>query len=212
MKKNKEKKSLFFNKFNKFVNNRFFSNLLFIFLGILIGISLSEGYYFFKNLLAQNESTYQISNNISIVFSPNSKSIILNFLDSAEESIDIEMYSITSDDVVEKLIELKKRKVKVRIILDVNIDAYERKLVEKLKKFNIHIKFLDLGKYVMHSKFIVIDKKKVLVGSINLSEAALKGNREAAIIIVDEKVGEKFNQIFEKDFEMSNYDYKIEEN
>ncbi|MEM3609994.1 MAG: hypothetical protein QW076_03785 [Candidatus Anstonellales archaeon] len=110
MKKNKEKKSLFFNKFNKFVNNRFFSNLLFIFLGILIGISLSEGYYFFKNLLAQNESTYQISNNISIVFSPNSKSIILNFLDSAEESIDIEMYSITSDDVVEKLIELKKRK------------------------------------------------------------------------------------------------------
>ncbi|MCX8166414.1 MAG: phospholipase D-like domain-containing protein [Candidatus Micrarchaeota archaeon] len=190
-----------------FKNNKFTPVFLF---GLVVTSFLLACLIWYFFIVKNSNLNSNLEDKIVTVFSPNSKNIVLSILDSAERFVDIQVYSITSDDIVDKLIELKKRGVRVRIIVDANIDKYEKVIIEKLRKNGIQVLFLDFGKYVMHSKFIIIDEKAVFVGSINLSEAALKGNREAAVYIKDENTAKKFLKIFESDAASSTANYKDE--
>ncbi|MCX8175344.1 MAG: phospholipase D-like domain-containing protein [Candidatus Micrarchaeota archaeon] len=138
---------------------------------------------------------------VSFVFSPKSEGRILSLIGSASRTIDIEMYVLTSNDVISALSDAQKRGVRVRVIMEPRIeDSRKQRVFEQLRALGIEVRWASLSYKLTHSKFMIIDGKKALVGSINFSESALNSNREAAVIVEGEKVRE-LAAVFEEDWQ-----------
>lgn len=138
---------------------------------------------------------------ITPVFSPEGGHEVINLIDSAKNSLDIEIYVFTSRDVIEALERAKSRGVAIRIIMERNVisgqnDATYRELASK--GFNVRYARNDVA--LTHSKFIIVDGKAVLVGSHNLSNSALYENREASVIVRDGSTVAEFARVFAEDW------------
>lgn len=135
----------------------------------------------------------------SIIVSPYDGNEILDFINGAEESLDVEVYLISSTEVIDALADAKERGVQVRVIVDAGV--YEDGndwVIERLTGNGIPVKF-GSGHKRYHSKFIIKDGKAVIVGSHNLSYSALYQNREVSIILYNILI-EEFIRIFEEDW------------
>lgn len=120
------------------------------------------------------------------------------------KSIDMVMYQVslrpydkTSQvySLVDELIKAHKRGIKVRVILDQNIDFVGKKEINKwvtegknswcfrmLRQAGIDVKYDDVITYV-HAKALVIDNETVILGSANWSDSAFNKNFEANVLI-----------------------------
>lgn len=141
---------------------------------------------------------------IEPVFSPEDGARIPALIDSAKESIDIEIYVFSSRDVVEALERAKERGVQVRIIIERDVISNENGAIfQELASKGFNIRYAS-GKYALtHAKFMVIDGERVLVGSHNLSNSALYKNREASVIITDVATVQAFDRVFRLDWSIS---------
>ncbi|MEW6329019.1 MAG: phospholipase D-like domain-containing protein [Candidatus Micrarchaeota archaeon] len=169
--------------------------------GLLLGALIIFSYYsFFPQ--AQKQIYLNGSGSVEPVFSPNSEDEMIDFLRSARESIDVEVYIFTNQKLADELIAARERGVVVRVILEPRVDSPNPNLqtMQRLRDEGIDARWASLGFSLTHSKFAVVDGKKVLVGSINWSRSALSTNREAAVIIEDEEVAREFAKIFEEDW------------
>jgi phosphatidylserine/phosphatidylglycerophosphate/cardiolipin synthase-like enzyme len=133
---------------------------------------------------------------IATVFSPGEGHEIVELIDSAEKSIDIEVYAFTSRDIVDALVRAKHRDVEIRIILD----RINREMHDELLAKGFNVKYATKAYKTTHSKIMIIDNKKVLVGSHNFSNSALYKNREASVIISNSDVVAEFAEEFEMDW------------
>jgi len=109
---------------------------------------------------------------------------------------EIKMYFPYIKDVeLEKLI-IKKAKEKVNIEIIVWKDFFykENNEINELEKSWIKISYLK--KYKLHAKSILVDNKYLFVWSINFSLYSLDKNREIWVIVKDNKIINKFLQIF----------------
>lgn len=141
---------------------------------------------------------------IAFVFSPDAQDDVVSLLRSAEKTIDIEMYVLTSDDIVHEIAEAEKRGVQVRVILEPRVeDSRKEKIFAILQEVGAEVRWASLAYKLTHSKFVIVDGKKALVGSINFSKSALTANREAAVLVEGEKVKELAG-LFEEDWQKAN--------
>ena len=111
----------------------------------------------------------------------------------AKESITAAIYIINVEPapdtnpasiLLEGLINVKKRGVKVKVVLDksmleANYNAYKR-----LEQAGIEVSF-NTRRAVLHGKGIVIDSKICIIGSYNWTRASLQDNYEFAALIDD---------------------------
>lgn len=147
-------------------------------------------------------------------------------LKNAKSSIDMAMYFVnfstqeknsSVSQLVQELVNAHNRGVKVKVLLDQNIDfsswdglSREWKKEEKndalfafLKKQGIEVYF-DNQYVVMHSKAIVIDEEKVILGSANWANSSLRKNWEISCLV---KSKDFAKQIL-KDFNQITIDYE----
>ena len=108
-----------------------------------------------------------------------------------------------SDTLISDLIHAHKRGVKIKVILDQNLQFWERnrrrKNIErkselaykKLLKAGVPV-FYDDRKQITHSKIIVIDEYVTILGSTNWTYYALNKNNEASILIESREVAKEF--------------------
>lgn len=137
---------------------------------------------------------------ISALFSPDAEDDILALINSATKSIDIEIYTFSSDEIVSALIKAKNRGVAVRVIMEKRIAGKQNEeTFAALSQAGIAVHWASEEFKLTHSKFMIIDGTKVLVGSHNLSKNALRVNREASVIFSGPEVSE-FVRIFEEDW------------
>ena len=111
----------------------------------------------------------------------------VNFVDSAEKSIYIATYKLTSKTALKALINAKKRGVKVRLILDGEAAQSSKSLAGKAGEAGIEVltwKSDKNGK--LHTKLYIIDETKAMFGSFNLTKSAETENYEL-FYICDEK-------------------------
>ena len=167
--------------------------LIYVVLGFVFGVLT---YFFLSGSLSPPM--------ITAVFSPENGNEIIDLIDSAQTSLDIEMYVFTSRDVIEALDRAKARGVEIRIIIERNVlsgqnDETYRELAAK----GFNIRYASIAYKLTHAKFMILDGKSVLVGSHNLSNSALYENREASVIIRDPVTIAKFIEIFEKDWSIA---------
>lgn len=140
---------------------------------------------------------------ITPVFSPEQGYKVIDFIDQAEESLDIEVYVFTSEEVIDALERAKDRGVTVRIILEKRVIGGKNcATYSELAARGFLVKYASYDYALTHSKFIIRDKKEVLIGSHNFSDSALFKNREASVIIKHNPTVQKFIEIFETDWNL----------
>lgn len=124
--------------------------------------------------------------------------VLIDVIDSAKESLDIAIYSLTHPDIVAAIKEAKKRGVAVRIISD-KIQSEGKAQVEALKLLGSAGIPMKINKHsgLMHLKVTIADKKVVTTGSYNYSKAASTTNDEVLMVIRDPEVAKSFADQFE---------------
>ncbi len=141
----------------------------------------------------------------------NAEAEILALLEGAEESIRIEQVTIDSDHAfLRAAIEAAERGVHVRILLDDSwyVEPENRALVERLERLAedetlpIEARLVDSrGEFEkIHTKGVVVDDRRTLVGSINWNENSVRNNREVAVVVESEATAAFYAAVFDADW------------
>lgn len=140
--------------------------------------------------------------------------IIIKNLKEAHEEICIAMAWFTSKSILEVLSDLKSKGVNIKIIIDNNkvnrkVGLWDFCNVLKIADVNVPGRKNNL----MHNKYCIIDKKRVIDGSYNWSCNA-KYNIEHIIVIDDIDLAKKYRESFDKIFNNQRYysNYTVSEN
>lgn len=134
------------------------------------------------------QSFVQDSGDIQVYFCPHQdcNQALVNFLDSAQESIHCAMFEIDLPDVREKLLE-KEQEMEVLVITD-NDYLYE---------FNHSFVKTDTWG-LMHNKFCIIDGKKISSGSMNPTVNGATKNNNNLIFIESEVLASNYEDEFQE--------------
>ena len=121
---------------------------------------------------------------------------IIEWINKANKSIHIMIYSFTLDSIGDALITVYKKGIEVLIIFEKEqISKYSEDI--KLKNSGINVKY-DNNPALMHNKVMIIDNKVVLTGSFNWSSQAEDKNNENLLIIIDNELAELYEKEFQK--------------
>lgn len=126
---------------------------------------------------------------------------LINYINNAQTSIHILIYSLTEDSITQSLIDAKKRGVDVKIIVDdTQYNNKNMKIkIDALEKVGIPVVIMKVAGYgVMHNKIAIIDGTVIITGSFNYTKNANKNNKENIIVIID-KTGDlatKYEEYF----------------
>jgi len=126
---------------------------------------------------------------------------------SAAKSVDMCM-AIYSYDLMDEssLVHLRDRGVEVRVIMDsalTNQGFRALPFLEKMQESGIQVKLAQQNG-LMHHKFVIVDNKILINGSINWTISGFFGNYEFVYMTEDKKVLEAFNGEFTKLWEFLN--------
>jgi len=121
---------------------------------------------------------------------------------SAESSIEVEMYLAYSNnpqvkELLDEIIEAKERGVEVDILLDDKKEENKISL-EYLRDKGVVAK-LDDPETKLHAKSILIDDKKLVIGSSNWTKSAFSKNNESNVLVDLEEDKDKI-QILKLDY------------
>jgi len=146
-----------------------------IFAGFLLGCLTSV--YLMDNSRFVDDKTCFID---SIII-PGDKIKIVDQINSAKESIYIEMYLLTDPDIILAIKNAYDNGVDVKIILEEDM-SYNKKTFMELVSTGIPVKW-DGDRYkITHSKLMIIDNQTVVLGSPNYTYFGLTKNRELGLI------------------------------
>lgn len=97
--------------------------------------------------------------------------------------------------ILAKLAAARRRGVRVEVVLerssyDEELNRENRKTARLLRRRGIRVRF-DRGKETTHTKLVVIDRRYCFIGSHNLTQAALKYNHEASVVVDSRELARK---------------------
>lgn len=129
-------------------------------------------------------------------------SIVYGLLSGAKDSIDMEMYLVHSNSIQVKrlldgLVEAKGRGVKVNVLLEEG-EEKNKLTAEYLKNKGLSVSF-DGPESKLHAKTILIDSKKLVIGSSNWTEKAFNENNESNVLVDMEEDKDRI-QILQTDY------------
>lgn len=135
---------------------------------------------------------------VKVYFSPEGgcQEAVVTEINNARKSIDVGMYSFTSRQIAQALIDAKNRNIKIRIVLDKGQKKERYSKARYLITNGIDVKF-HLASGLMHNKFAVIDGQEVLTGSFNWTASANMRNEENLLVITDKEISAKYEQRFD---------------
>lgn len=142
---------------------------------------------------------------------------VRSLLRSAQRSIRIEQQYIRGgqaavEELLQQITEARAEnpELDVRIIVSKKyLDGNQKERFLKAMddfdlQFDVNYRYLSLRHFVhCHNKLIVVDGKKVLLGSQNWSTTGLLSNREAGLLVEHSAVGGYFSKLFDADWGLS---------
>ena len=141
----------------------------------------------------------------SAYFSPGEDCLhrIRRFINEAQTTLDICVFTITDNRIVEKIIEAHQRGIKIRIISDDDKSEDLGSDMEHLEKSGISCIY-DATPAHMHHKFAIADGHTLLNGSFNWTRSATTANSENILVTNDTKLVTKYVAAFDKLWESLN--------
>ena len=165
-----------------------------VIISFLLGIG--SGIALYKEIEQNNvnwHSFHTETDTLNVCFTPPSGcgSLIANEIARAKESIYIQAFGLTSQQIVDQLILAKNKGVTIRVLLDrSNLhDKYSK--MPELKRAGIDVS-IDKVSGIAHNKIMIIDRSKVITGSYNFTNAADKRNAENVLLINNSEIAETY--------------------
>ena len=123
------------------------------------------------------------------------------FIQKATHSIDVAIYSINLENIVETLIE-KAKKIQVRVICDKLQAKGVKSKVLYLLENGVNIRY-GTQKGIMHDKFVIVDNNMIETGSFNFTKHASTSNIENQVYLASSSIVHRFSDHFEQIWENS---------
>lgn len=135
-----------------------------------------------------------------LVWSPGSQAPLVTLLDSAKRTLLVENEELQSPAIVDALAAAAHRGVDVRLLLTDQPTWHSN--FNTLKTAGVHVRTYKSGKHLLyiHAKTIVVDGRRVFLGSENFSKTSLQTNRELGLVTSTKSVVQGVQGTFEKDF------------
>lgn len=113
------------------------------------------------------------------------------------KKIDIAVYSITNQNIVDAIINAKERGAKIKVITDRLQSKGKHSLIDEIKNAGIPV-VINSGHKIMHNKFAVFDDKSIVTGSYNWTNNASNSNAENCIFFnqPDKEYSEHFKYLW----------------
>ncbi|MBN1376719.1 hypothetical protein JW949_00095 [Candidatus Woesearchaeota archaeon] len=121
---------------------------------------------------------------------------VLEELEKAEKSIYFMVFSFTSKNIGNKLVEKHEKGIEIKGVFEKFSANTQYSEYKKLKQNNIKVS-LDKNPDMMHHKVFIIDNKTVITGSYNPTKSANEKNDENILIIHSENITKEFLKEFE---------------
>lgn len=133
-----------------------------------------------------------------ICFSPDEQcdQKLINFMRTAKKSLDIAIFDLTLDGIVDQIKKMDKR-VTVRIVCDKRQAGGKSSQIKDLAALGLQVKY-GVQRGIMHNKFTIVDSKMVETGSYNYSQNATDNNHENQIYLSNQKVVTRYSEEFER--------------
>ena len=155
---------------------------------------------------SSNDTPYPILNldgtRLEVYFSPDDGTAqhILDWISSAQQSIDFMAYSFTSKEIASAMLERAQAGIAVRGIFEAaqyrtNIGTQ----FDRLRQAGLDVR-LDGNPNNMHHKVIIIDQRVVIMGSYNFSNSAENRNDENTLIVSSADWAAQYMQEFDRLF------------
>jgi phosphatidylserine/phosphatidylglycerophosphate/cardiolipin synthase-like enzyme len=139
------------------------------------------------------------------------ETVIADFIDAAEKRLDIAVQELESLQIAEALIEARKRKVLVKLVIEQDYlkaarakeepwaplgkNELNRAIFNAILRTNIDVK-TDYNTAIFHQKFIIRDRQSVLTGSTNFTPTGTHKNLNHVVIIHDPVVAKVYSREF----------------
>jgi hypothetical protein len=137
----------------------------------------------------------------------NFKNVISDIIGSAEKSIDIAMCWMTSEIMFKALLSVKKKGISVRLLVyhdELNFSNTSLDF-DKLADVGVEVRAY-IGAGLMHHKYVVIDSKYTITGSLNWTNTGPDQNEENILVVeggLQNEVAMNYKRNFELLFEKS---------
>ena len=129
------------------------------------------------------------------------KPVVLQMIQRAEQTVDVQMYTFTEQDVIRALQAAQSRGVVVRVFLDPNQSANLRN-VEQLTNRRIAVKWAPVNlPAIMHRKLLIVDGREVLLGSANWTHNAFTRSDEVDVLFDDAAALQRLQELFNADWQ-----------
>lgn len=132
---------------------------------------------------------------------------IIKELSTAKKEVNIVVAWITSQDLINKLKELKDNNIVINIMITKDEEKEKKeyfiKSIDQLKKLADEFNIIEVKgknnkyKHYMHNKYCIIDNKKVLDGSYNWSKNAMY-NEEHIIVVKSEIIAKLYKENYNR--------------
>ena len=102
-------------------------------------------------------------------------------------------------ELIDAIIEKQRQGITVRVIIRSFMASKDRKNLELLTDRGLKIGTVRFQAN-SHTKGVIVDRKKVLIGSQNWSQLGVTLNRDASLLFDDEPLAKYFGKIFDHDW------------
>lgn len=127
---------------------------------------------------------------------------IVEELGSAKKSINIMMYSLTSDELARAIVKAHNKGVKVRILLDKTQSRGNESKSDYLVNHDIDVR-IEHQKGIMHLKVAIIDDSIAITGSYNWTSNAELMNQENMLVIDTPEIVQRYQERFKYLWELN---------
>lgn len=138
---------------------------------------------------------------VEVYFSPDDKVAkrILALIQGAQESINFMMYTFTSNDIGNAVMQQAQAGVSVAGVMDdTQVTSSQGTEFDPFKQAGLDVRLDGNQDGLMHHKVMIIDQKIVITGSYNFTASAEESNDENVLIIFSPEVAAKFMQEFQR--------------
>lgn len=128
---------------------------------------------------------------------------VIDEIDAAKSSVDVEVYLLTSNEIIDALRRAKGRGAKVRIIIERQpyLSEQDKSYTKsQLEAKGFQVRFGPSRYVYTHAKFIVIDQRVGLVLTANMTYTAFTGNRDLGVTTTVRAEVAELQAVFDADW------------
>eukprot|EP00003_Mantamonas_plastica_P021619 TRINITY_DN3529_c0_g2_i1.p1 TRINITY_DN3529_c0_g2~~TRINITY_DN3529_c0_g2_i1.p1 ORF type:complete len:560 (-),score=191.23 TRINITY_DN3529_c0_g2_i1:35-1714(-) len=174
----------------------------------------------YEKMSSRDFPTFRGSRQMTAFVNPDSsKDLILNYIRQAKKSLYLEIYSISNADLVDAVIDLKKKVpgIDIKILISYNRASYPENVntvesAERMWEAGIDVWKTTNKLYFTHAKFWCIDGEHLFLysgnwagSSVSEPNAPASANREFGLLVSDKEVTQWFTEkVFNRDLALGN--------